>query len=1023
MPTIQLQNKTSMWVGQMTAKFIDLDGYGRYIPAREVKTCVLNAGISPAHAFLSISVKNLGAGAWSETAPTVALRQDGPAGNIKLLARTEVSYTENGNTHTLLSGWLVSHLHLLHEDAVAPELYDDRLSLDRVKVHGRLIYDPQSQIFYWDSALKTIFNDLGFPNCIDSPIGPVFAPGWLYGYRAEVDGSDTTEPARGARTSRAGSWYGADAMDYFALVHSARKRGIIPPVPKEFGNTLLTSYINWPDNIGQAFTSARKLSMDGGFVVDDMTLLEAVHAVLKKQGAYDMDFLPLGNFNSQLKILNMNPDFAYADELHLQSYGPYTIQECATNPAIVKEGYAAERATDYRHGNRIIGKPPSVEMMLSMFCSKTMQGFQWALEPAWDVLDEFALKQYVATYRATRDAAVAEAFAKWPLVYASYRIRLAFNPWTGTKYDGRVPIGRQRFKPFLNTWINGGGQNPSHCMPRQIVVEFFNIAAGDDAKWTRASEFNNLNLLFGDTVCEFSSLRAQNQTWYSKPFTGMGVEPDDWYGNNMYSLPIRFTAAIEAPWCIYGFDDKDPNATAARVEQQLNWTSSMRAADGDYEERLRRGDAAPLGGVIATQFLLWPAHCTANDELFSDAAGPAGNPNADSRIMVHASQKNAGEKLVEPNAGLRIAMIAPAYRPGQPKIVKGKNTVPYRGVLRTVTFSSVGHSMQDSADKAPDTWLSLGKPDYAVAGGTVQNVQGGPGFGDTGYNDTGKKKDDTYNEEHKQKIDTDTGGGGRTQDEYEKAEAAKNAPAQQPAAKQDTTTKAPAPVRSNDAGERKIAGQDARASKANNRLANMKDEYAKMDANDTKGRAALEKKMRGEEKKGENATRKSGDMRERDAGRKGGHEAFLGKPNSGTINGKGSIADALLGKAGHGRMTPGGKGATHREWDTNTTAGKAMDSAEPFGKFSGHTWDSRNPQQPSAAPDWTAGAAAAEAQGKSGEQPQNSAAPKDPLVAQMKQQLQAAQSQKAPSKQVVFPTANQGTRPEPSKAELATDGE
>ena len=114
MPTVAAPSGLSKWAGQMRVSFGEIGGgpgYASSIPARECKTVRLCAGPSPSVAFCSMLFKDAGPGKWSEVAPTVALRQDGPAGSVILRTRAQVTYTDGEQGQRVIDDRLAGEPH------------------------------------------------------------------------------------------------------------------------------------------------------------------------------------------------------------------------------------------------------------------------------------------------------------------------------------------------------------------------------------------------------------------------------------------------------------------------------------------------------------------------------------------------------------------------------------------------------------------------------------------------------------------------------------------------------------------------------------------------------------------------------------------------------------------------------------------------------------------------------------------------------------------------------------------------
>ncbi len=462
MPGVMLNSRKDAWTGQLIARFENEEF--AYISGvkREVGSCVLSAGISASHAILASPVKAYGAGHYDEYGPSVALKRDGPAGNLRLYSRAEVALrdADSFRTQQLMTGWLVSHSHQFSEDSLIQEIYDDRFWLDRITVMGCLVYDPDTNEYYWDLARECTFNFLGYPDLIDSPLGPCFAPEFKFGWRQQWNGEDIAEPAKGQAFRRTRSWDADDAYKYLKLCHAFTASDPLPKYPVDLGTRRTPRYIQWPPAAANVFKKPRKMTADGGFTIDNMTVLEALEQIARKAGAYELYIRPAANFCSQIAFLNMNPDPAYALELHFQDYKNYTIAQCLANPNIVKEGFAVESGKKQFHNTCLVGDAPTMEMMISMWAGRFQEFIEWGLVPAWSAVDEFAFKHFVSTGGGNADLVDSQiafdlACDIWPWVYAAYRIRSEFDPWVGTKWEGQITTGRIRFKPFLNTWLQG----------------------------------------------------------------------------------------------------------------------------------------------------------------------------------------------------------------------------------------------------------------------------------------------------------------------------------------------------------------------------------------------------------------------------------------------------------------------------------------------------------------------------------------------------------------------------------------
>ncbi len=116
--------------------------------------------------------------------PSVALIKSGPAGDVKMRLRGELRVGAATTNAALLCGYVSQIMHDSSTDSIAGVIMDDKTALARYTVIGRMCYDPHGGRHYWTSRAP-IFNELGYPNCVDTPHGPRFAPGFRFGYSQE----------------------------------------------------------------------------------------------------------------------------------------------------------------------------------------------------------------------------------------------------------------------------------------------------------------------------------------------------------------------------------------------------------------------------------------------------------------------------------------------------------------------------------------------------------------------------------------------------------------------------------------------------------------------------------------------------------------------------------------------------------------------------------------------------------------------------------------------------------------------
>lgn len=795
--------------GRLTVKYEASNSISKYTAARFVAQCVLSCGLAPSYAFCSSPTASFGAGAWDSRGLKVALKNTGPAADLKLLTRAEISYEESqrnqGIAIRLMTGWLVSHSHQfgMREDSVVTQVFDDRIILDKFTVSGCLCYDPRGTgRFYWDLSRKCIFNEMGWPNCIDSPLGPVFAPTFRFGFAdsfkknnfSDDPALDTTEPVKGAAKIRARSFDCDDAIKYLRLVHSHENNGFLPPLPINMGSTRIPKYIDWPASLGMVFGATKRIlkheSMQGGDG-KGMGLGLALQTILRKAGAYDLYVMPQAEFKSRLTIVDLNPGNRASSQLFFPDYNP-GIRNCM-NASVIKEGHIIESAVDYFHDVCIQGDAPSVEMMIAMPENENIlsapsvveDGICQGLQPAWSQQEHDQAIAYVAANQGAGPGfgnfttALNQAFKIWPFWLAAYKVTPGFNPWKGTKWEGMMNGGAMRFKPFLNTGFQMDGSSPANWQPRGTVFENYKDEEQEinDARnpwgpdnppvqeWQNVTTLDGLSLSADSTILILDGLRGAGQTWYEKQVTDADGNMVGTRADHIFAKPIRGTVALEGDWPITGrAGADDPNNTANRVNQEFRYCWNVPALPMDYQELLRRGDSYPVGKTkmpasITTSF---PPHATKGNELFSDRIDEKTGILPD-----HAKTRLSDVKRVAYYANVRIPMIAPAWQPGKVIEIVGANTLPCTTVIKSVKFSMVGTTTDPKESPAvPDTWIEAGPPDMAVLQGDPAaghaTVSSSPGE----YTDTPKTPDDYPGESgsfFKPGDDIDTGGKSQTQ--------------------------------------------------------------------------------------------------------------------------------------------------------------------------------------------------------------------------------------------------------------------
>jgi len=772
--------------GRLVCQFKDTDGaWSRFTAGRFCSEAVLSSGESPSYALVSMPMNSFGPGAYDEIAPTCALQTRGPAGQIKLKTRATISYLQNGYSATLMHGWVVSHTHQIDEDSIITQIYDDRWVLGKYTVSGRMTYDPTTGRHYWD-WIPPVFNDLGFPNCIDTPYGPRFAPCHRFGFsnnmtaeQAIVENYDEPEP--GKATTRARSWRCQDIYRYLRDQFAPASGGMRPPCKVYLGVMDLPSNIVWAESLGTVFGSDRTPK---NFSLHNASLLQALQAIARKAGAYDLYVEPTDNDKSTLKLLNMNPRTFTGTTLYTAVYAASHVGQCMNDGAVVKGGSVTESFVNGFDEVVICGDKPVVERMCSTYSSGVGAGY---LEFAWSTGvggDESAFTTYLQTYGgATKgdEDSFRSACKIWPLVYAAYRVAIDADLWEGTKWAGMKNDGRARMLVAQLTGYSQDASNPRNWTPREIVVEYLKIYADedtsdpspDDPEWFEAAKFDNLTLSADSTIVFLNALREPGvaQTWYVNADGSLG----GYDGSKMHSRNMRIQLALQADWPLTGVKGNggaksdDPNRIAGRVADKPRFSFQVNAEEMDYVEFIRSEQSRPVGAALldklndARSQSAFPEKQTEGNELFTDRTN-----STTGRLPRHADLRNQDVKRVDIHATLNIEPVSLGMRPGLNLSVEAGDSIPILGVAKTVIFRA------EALGEEGQTTVIIGPPDSAAIYDPPTSARSRSVFNSGSSKNTGT---DPYDPGHggggsKTGIPTSSGGG------YPEAKPANGSPSE-----------------------------------------------------------------------------------------------------------------------------------------------------------------------------------------------------------------------------------------------------
>ena len=644
--------------------------------ARIADRIQIQAGEEPSYAIVQIPMDS-----WpDEDAMAVAGVKGGPLDRIKLNSRASITHQSiAGVAVQILTGSVFRIGHDLGQDAGVIAIIDDRWLLSKVYCFGQHQYDYSEEKFYFVAADELIFNQGGWPNCIDSPKGPRFTPSPRYGWTA----ADTEEDPPGEATSKARSWRVSDAMKYLRAVHyeSAAESGITP-FRRNYGKKMVNDLlVIWPKQLGQSLSvkngtnRAERVLHD--FRLEGLTLLQSMVLLGKRSGPFELYCGPSGDEagamnRGKLSFISYEKTASSGAGIeHTGIRGGDLTTAIAYNS--VQRGNLGEDIKDHFHEVIVLGDPPCVETLLQTNIDTPASA---TLSPAWTAAQETAWRAYINTNGKNRKA-FEEACLLYPLVYAGYSmvaptINPGFNPWTATKWEAQWKNRqrfRQKFRATLLTAINSA-ENPSNFMPREMPVEY---SINDRVTWVTAQYYSNLQLSYDRTTIMLTALRDNpvSQTWKGSLALPLAIEAAD----------IRLTAVIEADWrttgvCGVGVDE---NKTEGRVYtdggQHAIFSYLATTKSGDFIEWLRQG-AYPVGQLIPAATRGSPTvvgsaydftdKALKGKELFTDApfGGAGDNTGITGRIVEHAIARQRGLRRIKGGGQVVYKQFEAGFLPG-----------------------------------------------------------------------------------------------------------------------------------------------------------------------------------------------------------------------------------------------------------------------------------------------------------------------------------------------------------------------
>jgi hypothetical protein len=609
----------------------------------------------------------------------------------------------DGSEIPLLVGWLTQYAHSIDEDSVVGMVMDDRWALSKVTAFGSAVYDPVDELQYFDAGRPLIFNNAGYPDCIDAPAGPRFAPGRLYGYKKSSAVEDKNEPAQGkARVdgdvpARARSWTCGDVLKYLRDMYYM---GLRPPHPQQYGKQQVSQFIDWPDTLGNQTGFNRVVR---NFSLENLEVGECIARTCKKAGPYEISMEPVG-WRGRIGIVQVNSRRG-GSYLVGPRYGSTvdggSISDCLSDPTRIAGGTIMESIVGYFDDVCIAGDPPAVEHQFSEADPDDGE-IPVELEPAWSTEEEENLKAIIDA-NGNDATALAMAFQAEPRVYAAWRVtpRSDEGAYYGDRYFAKTywPEWPQPNNPrILAHLLSGyaqGNNNPRDWNPRETVLEYYNE---DEAAWKPCSRFDDLTIIDEGKAFQVEGLRTSSDpvTFHGTPATTSGM------GANK----MRITCAVEREFRIVGTASGDPNNTSSRINTAGDtFTFLAVAEDGDYSH-WERYLSRPNGSATLDLLEPFPDACKAfpaadgNTFLFSDlldktssSSGYTGSETT--RITRHAEHRLEDVKRIDYHGVLTMHTWNPGIRPGMQVIIDlGGDSMSPKAVIRSVKFNSQSQSQE-----------------------------------------------------------------------------------------------------------------------------------------------------------------------------------------------------------------------------------------------------------------------------------------------------------------------------------------
>ena len=314
----------------------------------------------------------------NDTTPGVALRQIS-ASTMRLLGRACVYYQDEGGKQIYFNGWALHDTHSGYEDSLITYVVDDRWIMQTYYTcFGKMCYDPgppeqdssgnssytsAKTYFLSNPNDPLIFNNYGWGDCLDTPLGPFFAPGHRYGHLSTGSVDPNIDPPVGQAGVQTRKFQVSDVLSYLRTMFYAR--GLRPSLGKDFGLiNLPTIYIDWPEDLASCIVENRT---PHSMRLENMNLLQALITVISYAGPYELCMEPVDDTQSKMKIVDHSYRAANTGN-EINIYSPDTkgsLVLVADDAFTVYDFQITRSAEAYASQIRLVGDSSTIELLAS----------------------------------------------------------------------------------------------------------------------------------------------------------------------------------------------------------------------------------------------------------------------------------------------------------------------------------------------------------------------------------------------------------------------------------------------------------------------------------------------------------------------------------------------------------------------------------------------------------------------------------------------------------------------------------